>query len=97
MWAKGGTVPGWSLFLANESTNNYTAWFDASSNPGKATGQTLEGLVNVQAEFGYTPSKLYIAVLQYGTQDAGTLQNQVPSGMAMEMLKVQNFINLTTL
>lgn len=80
MWAKGGTVPGWSLFLANESTNNYTAWFDASSNPEKASGQTLEGLVNIQNEFGYTPSKLYIAVLQYGTQDAGTLQNQVPAG-----------------
>jgi len=80
MWAKGGTVPGWSLFLGNESGNNYAGWSDATSNPEKAAGQTLEGLVNIQNEFGYTPSKLYIAVLQYGTNDAGTLQNQVPVG-----------------
>jgi hypothetical protein len=80
MWGKSGTVPGWSLFLGNESTNNWVGWFDASSNPEKASGQVLEGLVNVQNEFGYTPAKLYISVLQYGTADAGVLQKQVPLG-----------------
>ncbi len=80
MWGKSGTVPGWSLFLGNESTNNWSGWSDASSNPTQAAGQVLEGVVNVQSEFGYLPSKLYIAVLQYATADGGALQNQVPAG-----------------
>ncbi len=79
-WAKAGTTVGWSAFLANESTNNYNSWFDASGSTQNAAGSYLEGTVNVQSEFGYIPSKLYIAVGRYATNDGGELTTQVPSG-----------------
>ena len=79
-WAKGGKVVGSSLFLANESTNNYVAWTNAVGTATKAAGTVLEGTFNVQSQFGYIPGKLYIAVGQYGTADAGALLKQIPTG-----------------
>ncbi|MHC1739103.1 MAG: T9SS type A sorting domain-containing protein [Ignavibacteriaceae bacterium] len=79
-WAKSGQVAAWSLFLANESTNNWTGWFDNSGSPAKAVGSVLEGAFNVQSEFGYIPQYIYITVGVYGTNDAGALLQQVPSG-----------------
>ncbi|NUM71719.1 MAG: T9SS type A sorting domain-containing protein [Ignavibacteriaceae bacterium] len=81
MWGKAGQVMGWSLFLGNESTNNWNGWFDHTAGAAKnAAGGVLEGSVNLQNEFGYIPNKLWIAVGQYGTNDNGTLNGQVPSG-----------------
>lgn len=79
-WAKSGQVAAWSLFLANESTNNWAGWFDNSGSPVKAVGSVLEGAFNVQGEFGYIPQNIYITVGVYGTDDAGALLKQVPSG-----------------
>ncbi|MCE1190129.1 MAG: T9SS type A sorting domain-containing protein [Ignavibacteria bacterium] len=79
-WAKAGKVMKWKTYLANESTNNYISWFDNSSTPGKAVGSVLEGSVNIKNEFGYIPANLYVAVGQYGTQDGGALQVQIPAG-----------------
>jgi len=77
-WAKAGQVAGWSLFLANESTNNWLGWFDNSGSPSKAVGSVLEGAFNVQNEFGYIPQNIYITVGVYGTDNAGVLLKQVP-------------------
>ncbi|NUN07588.1 MAG: T9SS type A sorting domain-containing protein [Ignavibacteriaceae bacterium] len=79
-WAKAGQVAAWGAYLANESTNNYSAWFDANGTPLKASGTVLEGSINIQNEFGFIPGKLYIAVGHYGTNDNGALQSQIPSG-----------------
>lgn len=79
-WAKSGQVSNWSLFLGNESTNNWAGWFDQNSASQKAAGSILEGVINVQNEFGYVPNKIFIAVGQYQTQDGGTLLKQVPNG-----------------
>ena len=79
-WAKTGNVAGWSLFLGNESSNNWSGWFDHSSNPGKASGSVLEGSINIQNEFGYIPSLIHIAVGVYQTQDGGSLTKQIPVG-----------------
>ncbi len=81
-WAKAGKVAGWGVYLANESTNNYVNWFDNNGTAQKAAGNILEGSINVQNEFGFIPSKLYIAVGKYGTADGGTLQAQIPEGNA---------------
>ena len=80
-WAKGGTVSKWSAYIANESTNNYVTWTDQGSGAvAVATGSFTEGTIDIQSKFGYIPSKLYISVGQYGTADAGALQNQIPAG-----------------
>lgn len=79
-WAKAGQVAGWGAYLANESTNNYTGWFDANGTPLKASGSVLEGSINIQNEFGFIPAKLYVAVGHYATNDNGALQAQVPAG-----------------
>jgi hypothetical protein len=78
-WAKAGKVAGYSAMLANESTNNYNAWASVGPSASKA-GTVLEGTLNIQGQFGYIPSKLYIAVGQYGTADGGALVKQVPAG-----------------
>jgi len=79
-WAKAGQVAEWSAYLANESTNNWNGWFDQSGTSENASGDYLEGTINVQEEFGHSPSKIYIAVGQYGTNDNGTLVSQIPQG-----------------
>lgn len=79
-WAKGGRVVGWGAYLGNESTNNWAGWFDNNSSVQSFAGNYLEGTLHIQNEFGYIPSKIYVAVGQYQTPDGGILQNQVPSG-----------------
>jgi hypothetical protein len=81
----------WGAYLANESTNNYVGWFDASSAPLKAAGSILEGAINIRNEFGYLPTKLYIALGQYATPDNGVLQKQVPDGNANGDIEASEF------
>lgn len=85
MWAKSGGVAGWGAFLGNESTNNWSGWFNSTGsvmtgNGVNAAGAVLEGALNVESTFGRIPSPLYIAVGKYATADGGALQAQVPSG-----------------
>ncbi len=79
-WAKSGQVVDWGAYLANESTNNYTSWFDVNGTALKATGAVLEGSINIQNEFGFIPAYLYVAVGHYLTNDNGSLQSQIPAG-----------------
>jgi hypothetical protein len=79
-WAKSGKVTGWKTYLANESVSNYVNWFDNSGSVTKYAGNILEGTINVQSEFGYNPSKIYLAIGQYATEDNGLLIKQVPIG-----------------
>jgi len=79
-WAKVGQVAGYSAYLANESTNNFVSWYNATGTTNKAAGNYLEGTINIQQQFGFIPAKLYISVGQYQTADGGALQGQIPSG-----------------
>jgi hypothetical protein len=84
-WAKGGTVAGWKVFLANESSNNWCGWYNTSQGQisgsvASSAGTVLEGTINLQSIFGNVPSTLYVCVGKYGTADAGTLSAQVPTG-----------------
>jgi len=79
-WAKAGQIVNWSAFLANESTNNYNGWTGATGTSAHYSGNFLEGTLNIQSQFGYIPSKIYICAVQYQTSDAGTLVKQVPAG-----------------
>ena len=84
-WAKAGTTVAWNAFLGNESTNNWSGWFNPTqgSITGTATSvavSILEGAINLQSLFGSIPSKLYLAVAKYQTPDGGSLLAQVPGG-----------------
>ncbi|MBI2418632.1 MAG: T9SS type A sorting domain-containing protein [Ignavibacteriales bacterium] len=79
-WGKAGKVAQWGAYLANESTNNYVTWSDATGTNAKAAGAILEGTLRINGEFGYIPAKLYIAVGKYATTDGGALQKQLPAG-----------------
>jgi hypothetical protein len=84
-WVKGGTVAGWKVFLANESSNNWCGWYNSSqgqisSSVASSAGTVLEGTLNLQSIFGYVPTTLYVCLAKYGTADAGTLSAQVPAG-----------------
>jgi hypothetical protein len=77
-WAKAGQVPQWRAYLARESTNGWSGWFDGPTQ--QAGGTVLEGVLNWSAEFGTMPESVFIALGAYGTSDGGSLQFQIPSG-----------------
>lgn len=80
-WAKSGSVAQWSVFLANESSNNWCGWTGAASGSATATaGNFLEGKINVAAHFGGIPECLYISAGRYKTENQGTLISQLPVG-----------------
>lgn len=79
-WAKTGRVVNWDAFLGNESSNNWSGWFDASGVVQNASENFLEGTIDLVSEFGYLPSKIFIAVAHYQTNDNGGLLAQCPAG-----------------
>ncbi len=84
-WAKSGSSAGWNAFLGNESTNNWTGWFNSAggtlaATTSQASGAYLEGTVNVLSLFNRIPPVIYIAAARYQTQDGGALLAQVPAG-----------------
>lgn len=82
-WAKAGQVSGWSMVLANESSNNYSGWFDKNGSgvsfPNKS-GSIVEGTIPLKTIFGNVPPQIYLALGKYQTNDGGTLVVQTPTG-----------------
>ncbi|MEO1576197.1 MAG: thrombospondin type 3 repeat-containing protein, partial [Pseudomonadota bacterium] len=80
MWAKAGQVAGWSAFMADESDNGFAGWFDAQGASQLASGDVLEGTIDLTGEFNNVPHRVYVAVARYATPDGGALNasNQVP-------------------
>lgn len=96
-WAKTGSVAGWSAFLGNESSNNWSGWYNAagtamSGSVLNTAGTALEGTINLQSTFGKIPRALYLAVGKYQTQDGGTLQSQVPAGNGNGTIEANEFV-----
>lgn len=79
-WAKSGNAAGWNAYLGNESTNNWSGWFDQQGFVQNIAGNFLEGTINLQSELGYQPQKIFIAAAKYQTEDGGVLVSQVPAG-----------------
>ncbi len=86
---------GWSAYLANEESNNWCGWFDVSGITQCASGSYLEGIINLQSEFGYLPEKIYIAVGLYQTWDGGTLVKQCPAGNGNGNIEPEEFVKYT--
>lgn len=100
-WAKAGltALPSASPFLGAESTSDYVGWFNAGDS-GEAWrsstgGGRLEGVIDLVEVFGIVPERLYLAALAYGTDDAGTLQAQAPSGNGDGHVDPDEFLEVT--
>ncbi len=91
-WAKIGSVMQWNVFLGNESTNNWSGWFDANGIVQNISGNFLEGTVNLQSELGYVPERIYLAIGLYQTQDGGVLVGQSPAGNGDGNIDANEFI-----
>ena len=91
MWGKAGQVAQWDAFIGAESTNNYVGWFDAAS-ATVARGSVVEGLIDLQTEFGSLPEQIAIAAAGFGTNDAGTLQTQAPAGNGNTTLEAAEYL-----
>ena len=93
-WAKLGTVPPWSAYLADENDSAYASWFDAGGSAITDTsvarcaayfenGGRIEGVIDLASILGsgFTQA-VYLAVAPYATADSGALQSayQVPAG-----------------
>ena len=80
MWAKGGLVAQPDAFIGNENDNNFHAWFDNAGGASSASGSILEGLIDINAEFGGMPDSVHLAIAAYDNSDGGALLAQAPAG-----------------
>ncbi len=80
-WAKAGQVSGWGAFLAQESSNGWRNWFDASGATGSAAGSILEGTCLLAGEFLSIPNRVYICAARYATGDGGQISAQAPAAV----------------
>lgn len=83
-WNKAGQIAAATTkpYLAQESTNGWTGWFNApegSTANASASGNTLEGVIDLVDAFGTMPATIYIAVGAYQTADNGVLAAQAPA------------------
>lgn len=78
-WAKAGRVGRSQAYLANESNNNFSSWYNCATNMHNAASY-LEGTFNVNTAFGSTPDTVYVIAAKYQTPDGGTLADQAPAG-----------------
>lgn len=83
--------------LANEQSNNYNAWFDQSSGAEHDAGTYLEGVLNLETEFGEIPGQVYLALGTYQTDDGGTLVGQLPAGNGDENIDSSEFLEFSTM
>ena len=92
-WAKAGQIASWDAFLANESGNNFSGWFDqgttSQTQQASSTTGVLEGVINIRSELGLAanaplPEFVRLAVGTYATADNGALvtTQQVPAPLA---------------
>ncbi|MGE3181111.1 MAG: hypothetical protein AB7N71_05725 [Phycisphaerae bacterium] len=84
-WAKAGLVAQWSAYLADENDNSFAGWFNlAPGSVGQAgtgsNGGWLEGVLDLEDEFGTIPDSVWLAFAPYQTQNGGLLvsSQQVP-------------------
>ncbi len=91
-WAKSGQVAQWQAYLANESTNGWSGWFDGTGQ--QARGSVLEGVLDWSAQFGGKPESVYLAFSAYQTQDGGSLQFQIPAGNGDGDINISEFYEL---
>lgn len=105
-WAKAGQVAGWDALLANESTNNYSGWFDSNgsgltANVLKAAGGAngvLEGEIDLaQLSSAGASGTVYIAAAEYATADGGamTASTQSPAGNGDGNLDASEYVALS--
>ncbi len=78
-WSKSGQVPAWLAYLAREVDNGWSGWFDAAS-AQLASGEVLEGILDLQAETGSLPAGVYLSAGMYESADEGSLTGQLPAG-----------------
>ncbi len=82
-WAKAGTVAAWDCYIGAEVDNGYSGWFDTNTSAATANGAVLEGVLDLGDEFGSIPNQLFLAVVQYGTDNGSALDwaSQVPASV----------------
>ena len=96
-WAKAGQVTEWGAFLANEQSNNYNSWFDQSSGAEHEADTFLEGVLNLEMEFGKIPGQIYLALGIYQTDDNGSLVGQLPAGNGNGNIDSNEFLEFSTM
>ena len=71
-------------YLAQESSNGFTGWFNASAGSTASTssaGNIVEGVIDLAAAFGTVPATVYISVAAFATTDNGSLAAQAPAAV----------------
>ncbi|MBL7052281.1 MAG: hypothetical protein ISS00_00860, partial [Candidatus Marinimicrobia bacterium] len=91
-WAKAGQVAQWAAYLANESTNGWSGWFDGGNQ--QICGSILEGVLDWNSEFGAMPASVFLAFGAYETNDGGTLQIQIPVDSGNGNIEISEFYEL---
>ena len=88
-WAKIGQIAEWDGYLAGESYNGWSGWFDLPVTGQCQQGSVLEGLINLE---GWEISdSLYLCCATYETNDGGILLQQAPEGNGNGNIEADEF------
>lgn len=92
-WAKQGQTYSWLAYLANESSNNWSGWFDATASKQNFAGTFLEGIIDIKAEANNPNlNYVYLAAVRYQTQDNGQITAQAPAGNGDNILQQNEYV-----
>ena len=87
-------------YLAQESANGWTGWSNApagSTANASASGNILEGVIDLVDAFGTMPDTVYLAVGAFKSEDAGVLAAQAPAAvMANGNIEPDEFLAIPT-
>lgn len=72
-WGKAGEVAARGPFLADENDNEFHAWRKVNGRASSATGERVEGVLNLVDHFGRKPEMVYLGFASYETGEKGRL------------------------
>jgi hypothetical protein len=101
-WNKAGQIAAATNkpYLAQESSNGWTGWFNAPSGStanASSSGNVVEGVIDLVDAFGSLPPTIYVAVAAVQTANSGALAAQAPAAVtANGNLEPSEFLAIPT-
>ncbi len=90
LWNKNGTIALDGPFLADENDNDFVSWYRTRASANAKTGPNggvLEGVINLEEQYGTVPESIWMAVGIYGSADGGSIlpTHQVPPSQDLDI------------
>ncbi len=97
-WKKNGSIMNYTFYLGYEGSNGWTGWFKAGdklvdNGVGSASGEVIEGYINLTQLLGNTSHVVYVTVVVYQTSDHGSLLEVLINDNHDQIVEPSEFID----